>query len=188
MGKFKKPRPKAVVKCEDCGRSFCNERALGQHLNSKAHAPVINYDEEILPIVRTEPVAFNTPSFRPVVPRAMDFDGKPAKEVEVPREDDPRSKLYILTPIPGKGQGLIAVQDISKGTRVLSEKPLFQIQTFGLEQPAFEKAIERKLHLLSQDDQRAVHSLHNNTPGDSYPLAGIVKTNALSGPSHMKLR
>jgi hypothetical protein len=179
MGRFKKPGPKAVVKCEDCGRSFCNERALGQHLNSKAHALVINNDEDILAIVSSLPVTSDTPSFQPLVPRPMDFDDKPEKEVEFPREDDATSKLYILTPIPGKGQGLIAVQDISKGTRILFEKPLFRIPRFGLEQPAIEKVIISKLNLLSQDDQRTFLSLYNNTPGASYPLAGIAKTNAL---------
>jgi hypothetical protein len=168
-----------VVKCEDCGRSFCNERALGQHLNSKAHAPVINNDEDILPIVRSPPVTFDTPSFQSLVPRPMDFDDKPEKEVEFLRKDDATSKFYILTPIPGKGKGLIQVQDISKGTRILSEKPLFRIPRFGLEQPAIEKAITNKHNLLSQDDQRTFLSLHNNTPGASYPLTGIAKTNAL---------
>jgi SET domain-containing protein len=112
----------------------------------------------------------------------MSFDDKP-EGVEFPRKDSATSKLYISTPILGKGQGLIAVQDISKGTRFLSEKPLFQIQSFGSELPVIEKEIERKFNLLSQYDQRAFFSLHNSTPGDSYPLTGIVKTNALSlGP------
>jgi hypothetical protein len=179
MGRFKKPGPKAVVKCEDCGRSFCNERALGQHLNSKAHAPVINHDEDILPIVRSPPVTLDMLSFQPLVPKPMGFGDKPEKDVEFPRKDNATSKLYILTPIPGKGQGLIAVQDISKGTRILSEKPLFRIPRFGLEQQAIEKAIASKLNLLSQDDQRTFLSLHNNTPSASYLLAGIAKTNAL---------
>jgi hypothetical protein len=179
MGRFKKPGPKAEVKCEDCGRPFGNERALGQHLNSKVHAPVINKDEDILPIVRSPPIAFDTPSFQPLVPTPMDFDDKLEKELEFPRKNDATSKLYILTPIPGKGQGLIAVQDISKGTRILSEKPLFRIPRYGLEQPDIEKVITSKLNLLSQDDQRTFLSLYNNTPGTSYPLASITKTNAL---------
>jgi hypothetical protein len=179
MGRYKRPGLKAAVKCEDCGRSFGNERALGQHLNSKAHALVINHDEDILPIVRSPPVTFDTPSFQLLVPRPMDFDDKPEKEVEFPRKDEATSNLYILMPIPGKGQGLIAAQDISKGTRILSEKPLFQIPRFGLEQPAIKKAIGSKLNLLSQDDQRTFLSLHNNTLGTSDPLTGIAKTNAL---------
>jgi hypothetical protein len=185
MGRFKKPGPKAF-KCEDCGRSFGNERALSQHLYSKAHAPAIthapaiNHDEDIPPIARSPPVAFDTQLFKPLVPGPIDFDDKPEKEVEFPRKDNATSKFYILTPLPGKGQGLIAVQDISKGTRILSDKPLFQIQGFGSELPVIEKEIERKLNLLSQDDRRAFRYLHNSTPGDSYPLTGIVKTNALS--------
>jgi hypothetical protein len=181
MGRFKRPRPKPV-KCEECGRPFGNDRALGQHLNSKAHAPVINHDEDILPIARSPPVAFHT-SFKPLAPGPIDFDEQPEKDVEIPRKDNATSRLYILTPLPGKGQGLIAVRDISKGTRIISEKPLFRIEEFGLGQPALEKAIKRKFSLLSQDDQRAFLSLHKYTPGDSYPLTGIVKTNALSlGP------
>lgn len=148
---------------------------------------MINHDEDILSTVRSPPVAFGTPSFQPLVPRPMDFDDKPEKEVEFPRNDDATSKLYILTPVLGKGQGLIAVQDISKGTRILSEKPLFRIPSFGLEQPDIEKVITSKLNPLSQDDQRTFLSLHNNTLGAPYPLAGIAKTNALPlGPNALE--
>jgi hypothetical protein len=151
MGRFKKPVLKGF-KCENCGRSFGNKRALGQHLNSNTHAPVINHDEDIPPIARSPPVAFDTPLFKPLVPGLIDFDNKPKKEVEFPRKDN-ATKLYILTPLPGKGQGLIVVQDILKGTRIISEKPLFRIPRSGIriEQPALKKAINRKLSLLSQD-------------------------------------
>jgi len=158
---------------------FGNERGLAQHLDSKAHAPVINHGEGILPIVRSLPASSDTPSFQPPVPTPMTFDNKP-EEVEFPKKDSATSKLYILTPIPGKGQGLIAVQDISKGTRILSEMPLVQIQCFGSKLPAIENEIKEKLNLLSQDDQRAFLSLYNSIPGDPYPLTGIVKTNSLS--------
>jgi hypothetical protein len=72
----------------DCGRSFGNECALGQHTNSKAHAPVTSHEEEILLIVRSALVAFDTPS-----PRPMDFGDKPKKEVEFPRKDDATSSI-----------------------------------------------------------------------------------------------
>jgi hypothetical protein len=176
MGRVKRAGPKPF-KCEECGRSFGNERALGQHINS-AHAPVIDPDKNIPSIARSPPAAFGTP-FKPPAPGPIDFDGTPENEVNIPRKDN--STFYILTALPGKGQGLIAVQDIPKGTRIISEKPLFRIPKsgIGIEQPALERAIDRKLNLLSQDDQRAFLSLYNNAPGGSYPLSGIVKTNAL---------
>jgi hypothetical protein len=96
-----------------------------------------------------------------------------------PIRDNATLKLYILKPIPGKGQGLTAVQDISKGTGIPFERLLFRMPRFELEQPAIEKEIVRKLKLLSQDDQKTFLSLYNNTPGASYPLTGIAKTNAL---------
>jgi hypothetical protein len=165
MGRFKKPIPK-TVKCEDCGRLFGNGRDLAQHLNSKAHASVISHDEGTLPFLHSPPVTSDTPSTQPPVLKPLSFDVKPEGD-EFPKKDSLTPKPYILTPIPGKGQGLIAVQDISKGTRILSEKPLFRIQSFGSELPVIEKDIERKLNLLSENDRGAFHSLHNSTPGDS---------------------
>jgi hypothetical protein len=176
MGRFKKPVTKAV-KCENCGRSFGNERDLGQHLNSRAHALPTSHDEDVLPIGRPLPVTFDAPSPQPLELRPMDVNDE--KEDEFPRNDDATSKLYILTPVLGKGQGLIAVQDISRGTRILSDKPLFRIPRSGLAPSAIENAIVSKLDLLSQADRRTFLSLHNNTPDASYPLTGIVKTNAL---------
>ena len=168
MGKFKKPVPK-TAKCEDCGRSFSNERDLGQH-RSRAHAPVISHEETISPIDRPPPVTFNIPQLNVHDERVLDL----------PTKDNTTSKLYIITPLPGKGQGLIAVHDISKGTRILSDKPLFRVERYGSAPPvALERAISSELDKLSQDDRRTFLSLHNNEPDPSYPLTGIVKTNAL---------
>ncbi|KAH8198328.1 hypothetical protein TruAng_007483 [Truncatella angustata] len=91
-------------KCEKCGPSFGNERALGQHINSEAHALMINPDKNIPSIAPSPPVAFGTP-FKPPVPGPIDFDGTPENEVDIPRKDN--STFYILTALPGKGQGLI---------------------------------------------------------------------------------
>jgi hypothetical protein len=44
-----------------------------------------------------------------------------------------------------------------------------------VDSPAIEKAIARKLNLLSQDDQRTFRSLHDNTPSASCPLTSIAK-------------
>jgi hypothetical protein len=77
-GKFKKPGQKSVLKC-DCGRSFGNERAFGRHLNSKTHAPAVDHDQNVLPVDRSPPVAFDMPSFQLLVPRPIDFEDRPDK-------------------------------------------------------------------------------------------------------------
>ena len=78
--------------------------------------------------------------------------------------------------IPGKGKGLVARFDISEGTRILCEKPLF---TLGSVSPdKLELVLAAKLKALSKAEQRQFLSLHNNHPGKK-PFGGIFKTNAL---------
>ena len=35
--------------------------------------------------------------------------------------------MYALQDVPGKGKGLVAIEKISKGTRILSEEPIITI-------------------------------------------------------------
>ncbi|CAM6111450.1 unnamed protein product [Calypogeia fissa] len=105
--------------------------------------------------------------------------------VEVPRlrNDSTTSKLYTLEAIPGKGRGLVAAQDIARGTRVISEKPLFKVpnrirvpMVLGSVDPVA-TFVASELSRLSRDEQRAFLSLHNNFPGTSNPFTGILLTN-----------
>jgi hypothetical protein len=85
--------------------------------------------------------------------------------------------LYQIQAVPGKGQGLIAQQDIRTGTRILSEAPLFT--TAGISSAGqMEGSIANKLQCLSKVQQREFLFLHNNHPGKQ-PFSGIVQTNAL---------
>lgn len=59
MGRFKNPRL-TTVNGEDYGRLFVNEHAVGQHVNSNAHASVINRDVDILLMAHSPPVVFAT--------------------------------------------------------------------------------------------------------------------------------
>jgi len=146
MDRIKRAIPKPF-KCEKYGHLFGNERALGQHINSKAHAPVINPNKNILSIAYSPPTALSTP-FKLLVPGPIDFDGTPENEIDIPRKD--YSTFYILTTLPGKGHRLITVQNIPKDTRIISEKPLFQIpkSRIEIEQPALKKIINKKLNFL----------------------------------------
>ena len=88
-------------------------------------------------------------------------------------------RLYALRPIPAKGQGLIATSMILKGTRILSEAPLFKVPRHATDTQAVEGVIIKELRSLSRDQQRAFFSLHN-AHGSSYsPFLGIAKTNVL---------
>lgn len=92
--------------------------------------------------------------------------------------DSEGKELYSLESIPGKGKGLVADRNISRGTRIISENPLFVVSSLK-NHSSLEKLIASKLKQLSKDQQRAFLSLHNNYPGTITPFAGIVRTNAL---------
>ena len=93
------------------------------------------------------------------------------------------SPLFRIANIAGKGKGLIAQKDITKGTRILCEKPLFSATRPVSKPPAdLEIMFASKLKALSKASQRQFLSLPNNFPG-KYPFSNIFKTNALScGP------
>ena len=71
---------------------------------------------------------------------------------------------------------MLAIVDITTGTRIVYEKPLFIVRP-GPEE-TLEKVIASKLKALDRNIQRQFLSLHNNFPG-KYPFGGIVRTNAL---------
>jgi len=91
---------------------------------------------------------------------------------------------YVVRSIPKKSQGLIATQTIPKGTRILSEKPIFTISGTGNNLDLINQRIANELKRVSKDNQRTFLSLHNNFRGSLAPFLGITKTNTLSlGPS-----
>lgn len=92
-----------------------------------------------------------------------------------------QQKLYDIVPIPDKGTGVIATQDIPKGTRIMTEKPLFIVSTNTMEQgnDIVDKYIAQKVKSLDKDQQRAFLSLHNCHGTRFGPFLGICKTNML---------
>jgi hypothetical protein len=93
-----------------------------------------------------------------------------------------RTDLFTLTPISGKGKGLIATQRIPKGTCLISESPLFK--TSQIQSSDVEREIIRIIKSLPKEQQRAFLSLHNNNPGKGEPFSNIVRSNGYPlGPS-----
>ncbi|KAF7880667.1 uncharacterized protein EAF02_007513 [Botrytis sinoallii] len=93
---------------------------------------------------------------------------------------DPIAELGIapfeIKHIPGKGNGLVARVNISKGTRIICEKPL--LKAGPMPHDELEAFLATKLKAMSRESQRQFLSLHNNFPGKN-PFSGIFKTNAL---------
>jgi len=86
---------------------------------------------------------------------------------------------YVVRSIPKEGQGLIATQTFPKGTRILSEKPIFTISGRGYNLDLINQRIANELKQVSEHNRRAFLSLHNNFRGSLAPFLGIVKTNAI---------
>lgn len=95
---------------------------------------------------------------------------------EINRTQELDGPLFDIKDIPGKGRGLIARFDISRGTRVLCEKPL--LTAAPMPRGELELTLATRLKALPKASQRQYLSLHNKSPG-SYPFSTIFKTNAL---------
>ncbi|CEI41784.1 hypothetical protein FVEN_g3769 [Fusarium venenatum] len=92
------------------------------------------------------------------------------------KSQDTPMPLCEVQSIPGKGKGLVALRQITMGTRILIERPI--LQTNNTPPALLEPIIARKLKALTKEKQRQFLSLHNNIPG-KYPFSGIMITNAL---------
>ncbi|KAF2173791.1 hypothetical protein M409DRAFT_62048 [Zasmidium cellare ATCC 36951] len=95
---------------------------------------------------------------------------------------DSKGAPYTLKDMPGKGKGLVASDQLLRGTCVIDEAALFT--TESLQNPA---AIERDLggivKSLPKKDQTSFLSLHNNYPGKN-AFSNIVRSNGYPlGPS-----
>jgi hypothetical protein len=93
-----------------------------------------------------------------------------------------KQPCYSVEPIPKRGKGFVARVNISTGTRIIAEKPLFEVISSA---SGLENVIVTKVKALSKGHQRQYLSLHNNHPGKT-PFSGIFRTNALPcGPSSL---
>ncbi|KAI0115498.1 heterokaryon incompatibility protein-domain-containing protein [Nemania sp. FL0031] len=89
--------------------------------------------------------------------------------------------MYALQDVPGKGKGLVAIQKISKGTRILSEEPIITIARNRLNGERPQISIYQQVASLNEHQQRAFLSMHNIHPYEDAAerYLGIFKTNSL---------
>src|SRR4051794_23436784 len=90
------------------------------------------------------------------------------------RIDDPKSDLFVVKWIDGKGFGLFAKCDLQCGTVIVCEKPLMKYPSYSssiLLESIYEK--------LNSEDKRRILSLTSCQPG-RHPLVGICNTNNIN--------
>ncbi|KAF2491422.1 SET domain-containing protein [Lophium mytilinum] len=89
--------------------------------------------------------------------------------------------MYAVEDVPGKGKGLIATEDIPKGTRITSEKPIFTSGEHVGTMEQLEIRIHQQVGSLSKDQQREFCSMENIYPynNSTERWRGIFRTNAL---------
>ncbi|MCJ1325601.1 hypothetical protein MMC10_002264 [Thelotrema lepadinum] len=91
--------------------------------------------------------------------------------------------IYILQGIAGRGHGLVAAATIPKGTRILSEPPLFKVPRGGTSKDRIRELVSQAVAGLADEKRQEFFSLHNSFEEDG-PEFGRARTNALPLGSH----
>ena len=128
-----------------------------------------------------------TPLHQQPVTAVADTDATPAlagesdetQEVSTGKEIESVGRLYTIKAIAGKGKGLVAATKILKGTRILSEVPMFRVPRDNSDIEALERIVAKEVECLNKDQQRTFFDLANiYGNAHSRPL-GIARTNVL---------
>ncbi|KAK2738648.1 hypothetical protein FQN57_006966 [Myotisia sp. PD_48] len=91
------------------------------------------------------------------------------------------SNIYAIQDVPGKGKGLIALEKISKGTRILCEEPIITIPQHEPDSERLQASIGQQVDALTEYQRQVFLSMHNihtySNAAERY--MGIVRTIAL---------
>jgi hypothetical protein len=90
------------------------------------------------------------------------------------------NSMYALQDVPGKGKGLVAIEKISKGTRILSKEAVVTVsESVGSER--LRTSICKQVEALGENQRRDFLSMHNihlyRNAAEQY--LGIFRTNSL---------
>lgn len=89
--------------------------------------------------------------------------------------------MYAVRDVPGKGKGLVAIERISKGTRILSEEPIITVPHDRPGSKPLQTIVFQQVKALSESQRHTFLSMRNihayRNTAEQY--LGIVRTNAL---------
>lgn len=90
--------------------------------------------------------------------------------------DNPDFKIVEIT---GKGYGAISTSRIKRGTRIITESPLFTVPIKFGDELTPDSPISRQLKALSKEDESKFFKLHNNYVNLAPTPFGICSTNTM---------
>ena len=137
---------------------------------SKSRHPLTNEPEVVAKPSQNQLVEDNAAN---TIEETWDLATSPEKEVKS------GSRLYTVKAIAGKGKGLVAITKIAKGTRILSEIPIFMVPRDNPNIKEVEGLVVKEVKSLDQDQQRTFFDL-TNIYGDTHSESlAIARTNVL---------
>jgi hypothetical protein len=157
-----KPKPRKVL-C-DCGKRFIDYQSRSWHIRD---SPLHQQPE-------------TAPADTDATP-TLAGESDETQELSTVKEIESVGRIYTIKAIAGKGKGFVATTKILKGTRILSEVPIFRVPRNSSDIKALEHVIAKEVECLNKDQQRSFSDLANiygNT--HSRPL-GIARTLTSSG-------
>jgi hypothetical protein len=91
------------------------------------------------------------------------------------------SSMYALRDVPGKGKGLVAIENISKGTRILSELPVITTPERQRDSKWLKAHISQQIDSLDETQRQLFFSMYNRYPYENVveQSFGILRTNSL---------
>lgn len=120
-----------------------------------------------------------TLSQSPLVNTANKVKGTRDLPTQLEREFDSSGRSYAIRAIPGKGKGMLATSNIPKGTRILSEVPIFLVPRDNPNIKAVEHIVANEVKGLDEGQQRAFFDLANIYGSACDRSLGIARTNVL---------
>jgi hypothetical protein len=114
----------------------------------------------------------------------LDIEIKHCKEKKMGEHKTQSTKctpIYAILDVPGRGKGLVAIEDIPKGTRILSESPVITTPERQRDIEWLMTHIAQQVASLSERQLQSFLSMHNLYPyvNIAEQSLGIFRTNGL---------
>jgi hypothetical protein len=89
--------------------------------------------------------------------------------------------MYAIRDVPGKGKGIVTIENIPKGTRILSEQPVITVPEYSPDDKWSKTHISQQVDSLSEAQRQSFLSMHNLYPYQNIAeqSLGIYRTNGL---------